>query len=199
MKARRIVWVTGKGTPLMATTEPLLSRRILIMAADGFEQSELEVPLERLQDAGAEIDIASLEMGDITGWDEDDWGDEIEVNLKISDVHIDNYDALILPGGQINPDLLRVDDDAVALIRDFAATGKPVAAICHAPWLLIEAGLAKGRRLTCYKSIRTDVANAGAEVVDEAVVIDGNIITSRCPDDLPAFCDAIVEALQDKS
>lgn len=138
-------------------------------------------------------------MGDITGWDEDDWGDEIEVDLKISDVHIDNYDALILPGGQINPDLLRVDDDAVALIRDFAATGKPVAAICHAPWLLIEAGLAKGRRLTCYKSIRTDVANAGAEVVDEAVVIDGNIITSRCPDDLPAFCDAIVEALQDKS
>ena len=199
MKARRIVWVTGKGTPLMATTEPLLSRRILIMAADGFEQSELEVPLERLQDAGAKIDIASLEMGDITGWDEDDWGDEIEVDLKISDVHIDNYDALILPGGQINPDLLRVDDDAVALIRDFAATGKPVAAICHAPWLLIEAGLAKGRRLTCYKSIRTDVANAGAEVVDEAVVIDGNIITSRCPDDLPAFCDAIVEALQDKS
>lgn len=183
----------------MATTEPLSSRRILIMAADGFEQSELEVPLERLQDAGAEIDIASLEMGDITGWDEDDWGDEIEVDLKISDVHIDNYDALILPGGQINPDLLRVDDDAVALIRDFAATGKPVAAICHAPWLLIEAGLAKGRRLTCYKSIRTDVANAGAEVVDEAVVIDGNIITSRCPDDLPAFCDAIIEALQDKS
>lgn len=183
----------------MATTEPLSSWRILIMAADGFEQSELEVPLERLQDAGAKIDIASLEMGDITGWDEDDWGDEIEVDLKISDVHIDNYDALILPGGQINPDLLRVDDDAVALIRDFAATGKPVAAICHAPWLLIEAGLAKGRRLTCYKSIRTDVANAGAEVVDEAVVIDGNIITSRCPDDLPAFCDAIVEALQDKS
>lgn len=183
----------------MAPTEPLSSRRILIMAADGFEQSELEVPLERLQDAGAKIDIASLEMGDITGWDEDDWGDEIEVDLKISDVHIDNYDALILPGGQINPDLLRVDDDAVALIRDFAATGKPVAAICHAPWLLIEAGLAKGRRLTCYKSIRTDVANAGAEVVDEAVVIDGNIITSRCPDDLPAFCDAIIEALQDKS
>lgn len=180
----------------MASSEPLSSRRILIMATDGFEQSELEVPLERLQDAGAEIDIASIETGDITGWDEDDWGDEIEVDLKISDVHIDNYDALILPGGQINPDLLRVNDAAVALIRAFAATGKPVAAICHAPWLLIEAGLAKGRRLTSYKSIRTDVANAGAEVVDEAVVVDGNIITSRCPDDLPAFCDAIVEALQ---
>jgi len=179
----------------MANAVPLTSRRILIMAADGFEQSELEVPLERLQDAGAYIDIASIEMGDITGWDEDDWGDEIEVDVKISDVDIDDFDALILPGGQINPDLLRVNEAAVSLIRDFAATGKPVAAICHAPWLLIEAGLVNGRRLTCYKSIRTDVANAGATVVDEAVVVDGNIITSRCPDDLPAFCDAIIEAL----
>lgn len=179
----------------MANAVPLTSRRILIMAADGFEQSELEVPLERLQDAGANIDIASIEMGDITGWDEDDWGDEIEVDVKISDVDIDDFDALILPGGQINPDLLRVNEAAVSLIRDFAATGKPVAAICHAPWLLIEAELVNGRRLTCYKSIRTDVANAGATVVDEAVVVDGNIITSRCPDDLPAFCDAIIEAL----
>jgi protease I len=179
----------------MAKAEPLSSRRILIMATDGFEQSELEVPLERLQDAGADIDIASIDLGDITGWDKDDWGDDIEVDLKISDVDIDDYDALVLPGGQINPDLLRVEKDAVALIRDFAATGKPVAAICHAPWLLIEAGLAKGRRLTSYKSIRTDVANAGADVVDEAVVIDGNIITSRCPDDLEAFCDAIVNML----
>lgn len=181
----------------MADAAPLTSRRILIMATDGFEQSELEVPLERLQDAGANIDIASIEMGDITGWDEDDWGDNIEVDLKISDVDIDDFDALVLPGGQINPDLLRVNEAAVSLIRDFAATGKPVAAICHAPWLLIEAGLAKGRRLTCYKSIRTDVANAGATVVDEAVVVDGNIITSRCPDDLPAFCDAIIEALME--
>lgn len=179
----------------MAKAEPLSSRRILIMATDGFEQSELEVPLERLQDAGADIDIASIDLGDITGWDEDDWGDDIEVDLKISDVDIDDYDALVLPGGQINPDLLRVEKDAVALIRDFAATGKPVAAICHAPWLLIEAGLVKGRRVTSYKSIRTDVANAGADVVDEAVVIDGNIITSRCPDDLEAFCDAIVKML----
>lgn len=179
----------------MADTEPLSTRRILIVAADGFEQSELEVPLERLQDAGAEIDIASIEKGDITGWDEDDWGDEIEVDLKIADVDIDDYDALILPGGQINPDLLRVEENAIALIRDFAASGKPVAAICHAPWLLIEAGLAKGRRLTGYKSIRTDLANAGATLVDEAVVIDGNLITSRCPDDLPAFCDAIIDAL----
>jgi protease I len=181
----------------MAEAEPLSSRRILIVATNGFEQSELEVPLERLQDAGAEIDIASIDMGDITGWEEDDWGDDIAVDLKISDVDIDDYDALVLPGGQINPDLLRVDADAVSLIRDFAASGKPIAAICHAPWLLIEAGLAKGRRMTSYKSIRTDVINAGANVVDEAVVVDGNIITSRCPDDLPAFCDAIIEALRE--
>src|SRR3546814_7733815 len=113
----------------MADAEPLSSRRILIMATDGFEQSELEVPLERLQDAGADIDIASIEMGDITGWDEDDWGDEIEVDLKISDVDIANYDALILPGGQINPDLLRVNDDDISNIRDFAATEKQAAAI----------------------------------------------------------------------
>jgi len=181
----------------MASAEPLASRRILIMAADGFEQSELEEPLERLQDAGATVDLASIELGEITGWDEDDWGDEIDVDLKISDVAAGDYDALVLPGGQINPDLLRVDADAIALIRDFADAGKPIAAVCHAPWLLIEAGLAKGRRLTGYKSIRTDLANAGAEVVDKAVVIDGNIITSRCPDDLPAFCDAIVAALRD--
>ena len=176
-------------------SNPLNTRRILIMATDGFEQSELEVPLERLQDAGAEIDIASLQSGDITGWHEDDWGDEIEVDLLIADAKVEDYDALVLPGGQINPDLLRVDDKAIALIKAFADADKPVAAICHAPWLLVEAGLAKGRKMTSYKSIRTDVANAGAEVVDEDVVVDGNIITSRCPDDPPAFCDAIIAAL----
>lgn len=174
---------------------PLSERRILIMATDGFEQSELEVPLKRLSTAGAEVEVASIETGDITGWDEDDWGDDVAVDIKISDALADNYDALVLPGGQINPDLLRVEPDAISLIKDFAAAGKPVAAICHAPWLLVEAGLARGRRMTSYKSIRTDVANAGAELVDEAVVIDGNIITSRCPDDLPAFCDAIVDAV----
>ncbi|MBL9066010.1 MAG: type 1 glutamine amidotransferase [Sphingopyxis sp.] len=174
---------------------PLCERRILIMATDGFEQSELEVPMKRLAAAGAEVEIASIDTGDITGWDEDDWGDDVAVDLKISDALVDNYDALVLPGGQINPDLLRVEPDAIALIKAFAEAGKPVAAICHAPWLLVEAELASGRRMTSYKSIRTDVANAGAEVVDEAVVIDGDIITSRCPDDLPAFCDAIIDAV----
>lgn len=177
----------------MAT--PLAERRILIMATDGFEQSELEVPLDKLKAAGATIDIASLEAGKIKGWNEGDWGDEVGVDLLICDARADDYDALVLPGGQINPDLLRVEDKAVSLIRDFADAGKPVAAICHAPWLLVEAGLAEGRRMTSYKSIRTDISNAGAEVADEAVVVDGPIITSRCPDDLPKFCEAIIAAL----
>lgn len=180
----------------MAT--PLADRRILIMATDGFEQSELEVPLNKLRDAGAEVQIASLEKGDIKGWDEYDWGDTVPVDLLIADARAEDYDALVLPGGQINPDLLRIEDKAVSLIRDFAEAGKTVAAICHAPWLLVEAGLAKGRKMTSYKSIRTDIANAGADVADEAVVIDGPIITSRCPDDLPAFCDAIVNALSER-
>ncbi len=179
----------------MPADTPITSRRILIMATDGFEQSELEVPLQRLRDAGADVDIASLDTGKITGWDEDDWGDEIEVDLRIADAKVEDYDALVLPGGQINPDLLRVEEQAIELIQGFASAGKPVAAICHAPWLLVEAGLAKGRRMTSYKSIRTDIANAGADVVDEAVVVDANIITSRCPDDLTAFCNAIIEAL----
>lgn len=179
----------------MPTNNPLTRRRILMMATDGFEQSELEIPLERLRDAGADVKVASLEIGDITGWDEDDWGDDIAVDLRIADAKVEDYDALVLPGGQINPDLLRVEKQAIELIQGFASAGKPVAAICHAPWLLIEAGLANGRRMTSYKSIRSDIANAGADVIDEAVVIDANIITSRCPDDLTAFCDAIVGAL----
>lgn len=174
---------------------PLTDRRILIMATDGFEQSELQVPLEKLKEAGADVRIASLKEGQIKGWDEDDWGDKVDVDLLIANARADDFDALVLPGGQINPDLLRVDEKAIALIQAFAEAEKPVAAICHAPWLLVEAGLAKGRNMTSYKSIRTDVANGGAQVCDKEVVIDGNLITSRCLDDLPAFCGAIVEAL----
>ncbi|KTE42376.1 MULTISPECIES: type 1 glutamine amidotransferase domain-containing protein [unclassified Sphingopyxis] len=174
---------------------PLAARRILIMATDGFEQSELEVPLEKLKEAGAEVRVASLKEGQIKGWDDDNWGDEIDVDLLIADARAEDFDALVLPGGQINPDLLRVEEEAIALIQAFADADKPVAAICHAPWLLVEAGLAKGRNMTCYKSIRTDVANGGAQVFDKEVVVDGNIITSRCPDDLPAFCDAIIETV----
>lgn len=179
----------------MAIETNLEGRNILIMATDGFEQSELMEPLDQLGEAGATVHVASIEDGEIMGWDEDDWGDSVEVDKLITDVSAEDYDALVLPGGQINPDLLRVEQSALDLVRAFADAGKPVAAICHAPWLLIEAGLTEGKRMTCYKSIRTDLANSGATVVDEEVVIDGNFITSRNPGDLDAFCAAIAEAV----
>ncbi len=169
--------------------------KVLIMASDGYEQSELFVPLEKLKDAGHEVDIAAPETGDIKGWDKDDWGRSVAANKAISDIRAGDYDALVLPGGVINPDTLRTDKTAIALIRSFADAGKPVAAICHAPWLLAEAGLAQGRRLTSYDSIRTDMKNAGAEIVDDKVVVDRGIITSRNPDDLDAFVGAIKDAL----
>jgi len=176
---------------------PLTDRRVLIMATDGFEQSELEVPSSKLREAGAEVRVASLKNGEINGWDEGDWGNAVHVDLLIADANVDDFEALVLPGGQINPDLLRVEEDAIALIQAFASAQKPIAAICHAPWLFIEAGIAKGRSMTCYKSIRTDMINAGAKLVDRPAVVDGKIITSRGPDDLPDFCDAIIEALAD--
>ncbi|MBU2957568.1 type 1 glutamine amidotransferase domain-containing protein [Paracoccus sp. 1_MG-2023] len=169
--------------------------KILIIASDGFEQSELFVPLEKLKASGHDVHLAAPEKGDIRGWDKTDWGKSVAADLTIADASEGDYDALVLPGGQINPDVLRLNDDAVALIRKFGNAGKPVAAICHAPWLLIEAGLAKGRKLTSFPSIRTDIANAGAEVLDESVVVDGNIITSRNPDDLDDFVGAIEKAV----
>lgn len=170
--------------------------KVLIMASDGFEQSELFVPLEKLKDAGHQVDIAAPKAGEIKAWDKDDWGKSVTADKAIADVGAGDYDILVLPGGVINPDNLRTDQSAIALIRSFADAEKPVAAICHAPWLLAEAGLAKGKRLTSYESIRTDMKNAGAEVVDEKVVVDGGIITSRKPDDLDAFVSAIEDALR---
>ena len=170
--------------------------KVLIMASDGFEQSELFVPLEKLKDNGHQVEVAAPEAGDITAWDKDDWGKTIQAGKAIAHVGAGDYDILVLPGGVINPDNLRTDPTAISLIRSFAEAGKPIAAICHAPWLLAEAGLAKGRRLTSYDSIRTDMRNAGAEVVDETVVVDGGIITSRNPGDLDAFVGAIEDALR---
>lgn len=175
--------------------QDITGRRILILATDGFEQSELEVPLTELRKAGAEVEIASLKTGKIKGWDKDNWGDEVEATLTVSDVEPADWDALVLPGGQINPDKLRADEGAVDLIKRFAEAGKPIAAICHAPWLLIEAGLASGRSMTSYESIRTDLKNAGAKVEDRSVVVDGQFITSRKPDDLKDFVAAITEAV----
>lgn len=179
----------------MANSSPLSGRKILIIATDGFEQSELSVPHERLTEEGADVYLASLEGGEIYGWDDGDWGEEVAADLTIANASAADYDALVLPGGQLNPDVLRTDANSISLIQDFAKANKPIAAICHAPSLLIEAGLTKDRRVTSFSSIATDVKNSGAEFVDASVVVDGNIITSRCPDDLADFCGAIIQAV----
>ncbi len=170
--------------------------KVMILATDGFEQSELMKPKANLEDAGIETEVVSLEAGEIKGWDEDDWGQSVKVDKTVDQVSsCEGYDALLLPGGQINPDLLRVNDKAVGIVKKFNDAGKPIAAICHAPWLLIEAGILEGKTATSYKSIRTDLRNAGANVVDQEVAKDGNLITSRNPDDIPAFSKALIEAL----
>lgn len=169
----------------------LTGKKIAILATDGFEQSELIMPRERLSDAQAKVDVISLKSGTIRGWNKDHWDQEVPVDRTLGNVKPDDYDVLILPGGQINPDLLRVEKQAVEFVREFVGSGKPVAAICHGPWLLVEADAVKGRKLTSYHSIRTDVRNAGGDWVDEEVVTDGNLITSRNPDDLPAFIEKI--------
>lgn len=175
----------------------ITSARILILATDGYERSELRVPLDELKRRDADVKIASLKKDPIKSWDKKDWGDTVDVDLLASDVSRDDFDALVLPGGQINPDLLRADDDAMRVVRDFLSSGKVVAAICHAPWLLIEADALKGRKATSYASIRTDMKNAGAIWKDEKVVTDQGIITSRSPDDLEAFVDKIVEEIEE--
>lgn len=170
-------------------------KRILIIATDGFEQSELMEPKTKLEDAGAETVVASLEEGSIKGWDEKDWGESVSVDITVEEVSANDYDALLLPGGQINPDVLRMDESVIQLIRDFNDAGKPIAAICHAPWLLVEADIVKGKVVTSWPSVRTDLRNAGAEVIDREVAVDGNIITSRNPDDIPAFTAALGDAI----
>ncbi|WP_109465894.1 type 1 glutamine amidotransferase domain-containing protein [Albibacillus kandeliae] len=171
--------------------------KILIIATDGFEQSELEVPRDQLRERGAQVQVATLDGKPITGWDQKDWGREAEADLRIADANAFDYDALVIPGGQINPDLLRVEEDVLNLVKDFHNEGKVIAAICHAPWVLVEAGIAKGREMTSYGSIRTDVINAGAKWTDAEVVTDKGIVTSRSPDDLEAFVSKIVEEIEE--
>lgn len=168
-------------------------KRIAILATNGFEQSELEVPQKKLAEAGATVEVISPETGAIKGWNKHDWGSGVKVDKALSDAKVEDYHALVLPGGQINPDLLRVNDEAVTFVRDFFNTKKPLAAICHGPWLLIEAGVIKGRKATSYKSIATDMKNAGAEWQDKEVVVDEALITSRNPGDLEAFVGKIIE------
>lgn len=170
-------------------------KRIAILSTDGFEQSELEVPLKHLRSEGAEVHVVSLKSGEIMGWDGKDWGRAVPVDAVLTEVSATDYDALVLPGGQINPDLLRVEAEAISFIRDFWTDGKVIGAICHAPWLLVEAGIVKGRRVTSYGSIQTDVKNAGGLWEDSEVVTDKGLVTSRKPDDLPAFCAKLVEEI----
>ncbi|SFR43963.1 type 1 glutamine amidotransferase domain-containing protein [Litoreibacter janthinus] len=171
--------------------------KILILSTHGFEQSELEFPRDQLRAKGATVHVATPDGAAIKGWNDGDWGREAEADLSFSEVKIEDYDCLVLPGGQINPDLLRVNTEAVNLVRGFVEHDKIVAAICHAPWLLIEAGVAKDREMTSYHSIRTDLRNAGANVVDKEVAISNGIITSRSPEDLKAFVSKIVEEVEE--
>jgi protease I len=166
----------------------LFDAKILMIATDGYEDSELLEPRRILSDRGAEVTLASLEKGEIKG----DKGATVEVDCTIGEIDEAEFDALVLPGGTKNPDKLRMDETVVATIRAFALAGKPVAAICHGPWLLVEADVIRGRTVTGWPSIRTDLRNAGAEVIDQEVVVDGNIVTSRKPEDIPAFTEAVI-------
>lgn len=175
----------------------LQGKKVAVLAADGVEKVELETPRAHLVESGADVRLLSIKSGDIQARNHDlEPAGTIRVDQEVSDASVDDYDALVLPGGTVNPDKLRLDDAAVAFVRDFVNSGKPVAAICHGPWTLVEAGVVLGRTLTSYPSIRTDVRNAGGNVVEEEVVVDGNLITSRSPDDLPAFCSRLIEQLE---
>ncbi len=171
----------------------LAGKKIAILVTEGFEQSELEEPRQALEDAGATALIVSPDADEVKAWDEDDFGDEFEVDLKLADARASEFDALLLPGGVMNPDKLRTIPEAVAFVKEFFTAGKPVAAICHGPQMLIEAGVVKGRKLTSFPSLKTDLINAGATWTDETVVADQGLVTSRKPADIPAFNKKMVE------
>lgn len=175
----------------------LSQRSVAILATDGFEESELFEPLEALRDSGADVTIVSIPdtLASIRGWSGESWGSSVDVDESVDEVDSGSFDALVIPGGVMNPDRVRRDADAVSFVRDFFAAGKPVAAICHGPWLIVEADAARGRRMTSYPSIRTDLENAGAEWIDDEVVVDQGLVTSRSPDDMDAFIDKMLEEI----
>jgi protease I len=169
------------------------NHKVAILATDGFEQSELFEPKKALENAGADVEILSIKNGEIRAWNEGDWGEMIAVDQEVYGARPEDFDALMLPGGVINPDKLRMDETAVKFVTDFFRSGKPVAAICHGPQMLIETGALKGRTLTSWPSLKTDLRNAGADWVDKEVVVDNGLVTSRKPDDIPAFNRKMIE------
>jgi protease I len=185
----------GKPEGAMTMTTSIKGKRIAFLATDGVEEVEYTEPRKAVENAGGQADLISIKDGEIQAVNHMDKAGTYPVDKQVKDANVDQYDALVLPGGVANPDFLRTDPDAVRFVRDFVATGKPVAAICHGPWTLVEAGVVDGRTLTSWPSLRTDLANAGATWVDEQVYVDDSLITSRKPDDLPAFCDRLLEAV----
>ena len=173
--------------------------RVAILATDGVEQVELLKPREALKNAGAETKVVSPTSGKIKGWNHTEWGEQIPVDVELNSANPQDFDALLLPGGAMNPDKLRMEPKAVQFVKAFFQAGKPVAAICHAPWTIIEAGEAKGRRIASWPSVKTDLRNAGAEWVDQEMVRDGNLVSSRKPDDIPAFIRGMIELFQEKA
>ncbi len=169
--------------------------RIAILATDGFEQSELTGPKKAVEAAGATTEIIAPKDGEIRGWNSTDWGESVKVDKIVDRANAADYDLLLLPGGVLSPDKLRIDSKAMQFVRDYEQTGKPIAAICHGPRSLVETGFVNGRKLTSWPSLQTDIRNAGGDWVDEQVVVDGNLITSRKPDDIPAFSQAIIQQL----
>lgn len=172
--------------------------RVAVLTEHGFEEVELTKPRKMLEKAGAKVDVVSPQSGKVKAWDKKDWGEKIDVDRELDTARVEEYDALLLPGGVMNPDTLRGNPVAVAFARQFLESGKPVAAICHGPQTLIETDLLRGRTMTSYPSLQTDLRNAGAHWVDREVVVDGNLITSRRPDDIPAFTEKLIEMLSGK-
>ena len=174
-------------------SQELKGKKIAFLATDGFEQVELTKPWDAVKDAGATVELVSINSGEIQGVNHDEKADKFSVDKTLEQVNADDYDGLVLPGGVFNPDALRVNKDAVAFVRSFFEQSKPVAAICHAPWLLVEADVVRNREVTSWPSIRTDIENAGGKWVDQSVVCDQGLVTSRNPDDLPDFCEKAIE------
>jgi deglycase len=173
--------------------DTMKGKKVAILAADMFERVELEEPRKALEDAGAEVEIVSIEGGEIQGFDHFDPANKVEVDRTVEEASPEDYDALLIPGGVGNPDLLRGDENAVSFVRGMHEASKPLAVICHGPWMLVESGIVRGKRVTSWPTLQTDIRNAGGDWVDEEVVVDGNLVTSRKPDDIPAFNEKMLE------